>query len=215
MFNKPNGSNASKDANNAKSSDTNQDKGMDMDGLLGMTGMLGGFSQLIQQLGNLAEKGEQLKRSSQSDSSDPAKKMAGSFGYSVKFGGESFGGNRSTESFSSDASSTQDHATPKATVRQAGQGEAARARPVQSVREPIVDTYSETDHFLIVAEMPGVSKDNIELQFSEGVMHLIGLSTSTRYEKAISIPENALHENVTVITNNGMVEIRLPLAEVS
>ena len=199
MLNKPNGSNSPKDESH--------DKSIDMDGLLGMAGMLGGFSQLIQQLGSLAEKGEQLKRSSQSDSSDPAKKIASSFGYSVKFGGESFGGNRSPESFSS-----EDHATPKSTVRQAGQPEAARSRPVQSVREPIVDTFEESDHFLIVAEMPGVSKDNIELRFSEDAMQLIGLSTFTRYEKTISIPENSSRDDVTVITNNGIVEIRLPLA---
>jgi len=199
MLNKSNGSTPPNDKSN--------DKSIDMDELLGMGGMLGGFSQLIQQLGNLAEKGEQLKRSSQSDSSHPAKKVAGSFGYSMKFGGESFGGSRSTESFSS-----EDHATPKSTVRQAGQPETARSRPVQSVREPIVDTFEEADHFLIVAEMPGVSKDNIELRFSENAMQLIGLSTLTRYEKTISIPENAMREDVTVITNNGIVEIRLPLA---
>ena len=199
MLNKPNGSTPPDDKRN--------DKSIDMDGLLNMGGMLGGFSQLIQQLGNLAEKGEQLKRASQSDLSDPAKKLAGSFGYSVKFGGESFGGNRSTESFSS-----EDHATPKSTVRQAGQPEATRSRPVQSVREPIVDTFEEADYFLIVAEMPGVSKDNIELRFSEDAMLLIGLSTLTRYEKTISIPETAKREEVTVITNNGIVEIRLQLA---
>jgi len=199
MLNQPNGSTPPNDKSN--------DKSIDMDGLFGMGGMLGGFSQLIQQLGSLAEKGEQLKRSSQSDSSDPAKKVAGSFGYSVKFGGESFGGSRSSDSFSS-----EDHATPKSTVRQAGQPEAARSRPVQSVREPIVDTFDEADHFLIIAEMPGVSKDNIELRFSENAMQLIGLSTLTRYEKSISIPENATREDVSVITNNGIVEIRLPLA---
>jgi len=202
MPNKPNGSNPPNDKNN--------DKSIDMDGLLGMGGMLGGFSHLIQQLGSLAEKGEQLKRSSQSDTSDPAKKIAGSFGYSVKFGGESFEGSRSPESFS-----TEDHATPKATVRQAGQPEAARSRPVQSVREPHVDTFEEADHFLIVAEMPGVSKDNIELRFSESSMLLIGLSTMTRYEKAIAIPENTSREDVTVITNNGIVEIRLTLSKAS
>ena len=200
MKNTPNESNPPKETSN--------DKSKDVDGLLGMGGMLSGFSQFIQQLGNLAEKGEQLKRASQSDPSDPTKKMAGSFGYSVKFGGESFGGSRSTESFSS-----EDHATPKATVRQAGQPEAARTRPVQSVREPIVDTFEEPDHFLVVAEMPGVSKDNIELRFSESSMLLIGLSTLTRYEKAISIPENTMREDVTVITNNGIVEIRLQLAK--
>ena len=202
MLNTPNGSNPPND----KSNDKGNDKSIDMDGLLGMGGLLGGFSQLIQQLGNLAEKGEQLKRTSESDSSNPAKKLAGSFGYSVKFGGESFGGNRSTESFSS-----EDHATPKSAVRQAGQPEAARSRPVQSVREPIVDTFEEADHFLIIAEMPGVSKDNIELRFSESTMLLIGLSTLTRYEKSISIPETAKREDVTVITNNGIVEIRLQL----
>ena len=99
MQNTPNESNPPKETSN--------DKSKDVDGLLGMGGMLGGFSQFIQQLGNLAEKGEQLKRASQSDPSDPTKKMAGSFGYSLKFGGESFGGSRSTESFSS-----EDHATP-------------------------------------------------------------------------------------------------------
>ena len=94
MLNTPNGSTPPNDKSNEKS--------IDMDGLLAMGGMLGGFSQIIQQLGSLAEKGEQLKRASQSDSSDPAKKIAGSFGYSVKFGGESFGGSRSTESFRSE-----------------------------------------------------------------------------------------------------------------
>mgnify|MGYP000216634486 CR=1 FL=1 len=53
MLNKPNGSTPPNDKSN--------DKSIDIDELLSMGGMLGGFSQLIQQLGNLAEKGEQFK----------------------------------------------------------------------------------------------------------------------------------------------------------
>ena len=183
------------------------DKPLDMDGLFNIGGMLGGVSQILNQLGSLAEKGEQLKKSMDIGGDDPSKQVAGSFGYSVKFGGESFGGSRSTDAFTS-----EQHVAPKATVKQPSGSDGSPSRPVQSVREPIVDTFQEERDFLIVAEMPGVSKENVEIRFvSETQLMLLGHSSMTRYEKSIEIPANLSREHIHVLTNNGIVEIRIQL----
>jgi HSP20 family protein len=181
------------------------DKALDMDGLFNIGGMLGGVSQILNQLGSLAEKGEQLKKSMDIGGNDPSKKVAGSFGYSVKFGGESFGGSRSADGFS-----TEQHVAPKQTVKQPSGSENSTSRPVQTVREPIVETFEEGNGLLIVAEMPGVSRDNVEIRFvSDSQIMLIGHSSMTRYEKAIDVPAPISRDNVNVMTNNGIVEIRL------
>lgn len=176
----------------------------EMDALLGLGGMLGGFTQFLNQLGNLAEKGEQLKRATQSDGSSNNNKVAGSFGYTVKFGGESFGGNSTNEIYSS-----EQHVAPRKTSPANRTPNATPARPVQSVREPVVDTFDEGTHFLIVAEMPGISRENIELKVDSNMGLLTGSNALTRYEKRIELPANADKDQISIATNNGIVEIRI------
>lgn len=178
----------------------------EMDALLGLGGMLGGFTQFLNQLGNLAEKGEQLKRATQNDGSTPNNKVSTSFGYTVKFGGESFGGSSTNETFSS-----EQHVTPRQTTTNQPASGTPSTRPVQSVREPVVDTFDEGTHFLIVAEMPGISRENIELNINGTTGLLSGSNSLTRYEKQIEIPASANPEKVSIATNNGIVEIRIAI----
>lgn len=153
-------------------------------------GLLDGMANLIGKLGELAEKGQELKRSGQFESDDK-QSIAGSYGFSVKFG----------------AGRSSDDAI-KVTPMVADKPKRS-SPPARESREPHVDVFDETDHVLIIAEMPGVSEEQIELEFEQTQLTLIGVSPRIRFEKRIELGRVFEPSDVTTGINNGIVEIRL------
>lgn len=160
----------------------------------GFGGVLDGMAHLLGKLGELAEKGEELRRTGQF-SSDDRRSVAGEYGFSVKFGP---GGERQT--------------TPSVTPmnRPGAPSEAKPAAP--EPREPHVDVFPEADHVLVVAEMPGVAVEDISLDFREQTMRIIGKSSRVHFEKSVELGRRVLPRDVETTMNNGVVEIRLQLA---
>lgn len=181
---------------------TPQDKLNDITSILGSDGMFGGVSKIIQQLGALAEKGEQFKRSMEgdSDSSSPAKKMAGSFDYSVRFG---------TLKKDDSVNVAPEPTSPKANSTKSTATTSARTKPAIETREAEVELFEEDDHLLIVAEMPGVSTDGVELTFTEEGVQIRGTGRISSFTKAIGLPRAFTQEDASITSNNGIVEIRL------
>ncbi len=169
--------------------DRNGDR--DRDAAPNFGGLLDGMSNLLGKLGELAEKGEQLRQSGNFQSDD-GKTVAGSYGFSVRFGP---GGQRSDE-------------MNVAPVQKPAAGEQA-AKP--EAREPQVDTFVESDHILVVAEMPGVRVEDIQVEFSGNEMTLIGQSPRVRFKKHIDLGRSFSPDDVAITMNNGVVEIQLRL----
>lgn len=155
-------------------------------------GLLDGMANLVGKLGELAEKGQELKKSGQFESDD-SQTVAGSYGFSVKFGS---GGDRDDE-------------MKVAPVERRPSDRPEPAHPES--REPHVDVFEETDHVLVVAEMPGVSVEEVELDFDQTRMTLIGNSPRVRFEKQVELGRVFEPSDVETSMNNGVVEIRLGL----
>ena len=75
---------------------------------------------------------------------DPQGKLRGVYGFSVKTG-------------IGDQGEREVKIEPFGNIRREPSGEAV----VEDVREPLVDVYEEDDHVLVLAEIPGVSKKDV------------------------------------------------------
>ena len=163
-------------------------------------GFIDGMANILGKLGELADKGQELKKCGEFGSSD-GKSVAGSYGVSVRFGTAAAG------SSGGRGGAGAANVTP---LNKGSKPAAARtAKPAPDAREPHVDVFVESDHVLVVAEMPGVAEDKIELEFEGTQLRLVGRSERVLFEKHIELPQAFTADDVQVSVNNGVAEIRL------
>ena len=115
----------------------------------GFDGILSGLTGLVGKLNELAETGAELRRSGEIHGA--GKELKGIYGFTVKVGlgdqaarVEPFGNIR------------PDKKTGRAVV--------------EEIREPVVDLFEEKDHILIVAEMPGISAQDVQIEVKDDVL---------------------------------------------
>lgn len=157
-------------------------------GLGGIDGILGGLSEILEKLGDIADKGEDISHSG-SFGTPGEEPMKGVYGFSVKFG---IGGKGPTvEPF---GNIRKDRATGKSSVHE--------------VREPMVDIFEEDDHTLIVAEMPGIGAEDIQIEIQDDLLTLSAQKGEKKFRKEILLPRAFTKEQLKVVCNNGVVEIR-------
>lgn len=156
-----------------------------------------GMANLVGKLGDLAQKGKELKDSVDFESKD-GQTVKGSYGFSVRFGAD---GGRSDDL-------QVEPVQPTA-------GSAKSPPKEKEVREPLVDIFPEEDHILVVAEMPGIAVEDIEIRFHGQTMRLSGDSGRVQFSKTIKIEHDFQPEDVDVAVNNGIVEIKLKSANPS
>ncbi len=159
------------------------------EGIGGAEGFLKGLTDLVEKLGELAETGERLSKTGEFTRKGKEKDIKGIYGFSVKVGlgdkgvkVEPFGNIR------------RDEKTGQSTV--------------QEVREPIVDLFEEEDHLLLVAEMPGIGADDVQLDVRDDLLTLYAGKGDKKYRKEILLPGVYRKEKMTVSCNNGIVEIK-------
>lgn len=153
-------------------------------------GILGGLAEILEKLGDLADKGIELSSSSELGSGEKAKDVKGVYGFSVKFG---LGG---------DAPKVE----PFGNIRK---DERTGHSVVHEIREPIVDLFEEDDHILIVAELPGVSTEDIRIEVEEDILTLVAERKDRKYRKEILLPRACCSDNMTYSCNSGVFELRL------
>ena len=98
----------------------------------------------------------------------------------------------------------------KPAIREFGNVQASRLGPkIRKEREPLVDVMEEERDVVIVAELPGVEKDDINLRTTEE--HLtISVDTSQRkYHKELALPARVDPGSARASYKNGVLEVRL------
>ncbi|MCA3003765.1 MAG: Hsp20/alpha crystallin family protein [Planctomycetaceae bacterium] len=163
----------------------------------GIEGMLSGLSDLLKTLGELAEKGQEFKNTvgENASSGNPGKDVKFHYGFSIKTMNN--GSELKVEPFGNQFK--RDENTGDATV--------------DEIREPMADVLEESDHTLVVLEMPGVGPDDVKLDLQGDVLTITAERRGKRYRKEVLLPgENAVYDLATlaVTCNNGVVEIRCP-----
>jgi len=162
----------------------------------GIEGVLHGLGDLVEKLGQLAETGEQLKRSGQFDlQSDSGQDMKAVYGFSVRFGA---GGDGATAS--------EPKVEPFGNVRR---DEHTGVSVVQEVTEPMVDVFDEQDHLKVVAELPGIADEDVKLELDEDILLLRAERGEKKYRKEILLPRVCDPNKLAYSCRNGILEIRL------
>lgn len=82
---------------------------------------------------------------------------------------------------------------------------------VKEEREPLVDVISGSDDIRIVAEVPGVNKEDLKVSASEDTVTIESTTGSPRYHKKISLPDAVDPKTAKSTYKNGILEISFKL----
>jgi HSP20 family protein len=153
----------------------------------GLGGILKGLGDLVEKLGELAETGQELSKTGEIHGS--GKELRGIYGFTVKVGlGEQ--GPR---------------IEPFGNIRRDAK---SGKTEVQEVREPMVDVFEEDDHLLVLAELPGIGKDDVRIDLEDDVLTISAEKKDKKYRKEVLLPRSVSKEKMQVSCNNGVLEIK-------
>jgi HSP20 family protein len=156
-------------------------------------GFLGGLANLVDKLGELAEKGEQLKREGNFDIKSEGKDFKGVYGFTVRSG---IGRDRDEVKVEPFGNIKRDKATGHAVV--------------QEVREPVIDVFDEPEQVILVAEMPGVAAEEVHTELTDDILTLRAGKGERSYYKEVVLPAPCDGSALSVTCNNGVIEIHCP-----
>jgi HSP20 family protein len=158
----------------------------------GFGGVFKGLADLIEKLGDLAEKGEQLKQGEREFHHQDVK---GVYGFSVKVGlGDKGGKEVKVEPFGN--------------VRK---DERSGETVVQEIGEPVMDVFEEKDYTLVVAEMPGIGTKDVRLEVKDDLLTIYAEKRDKKYRKEILLPRSYPKDKMKITCNNGILEIKCVL----
>jgi HSP20 family protein len=159
---------------------------------LGLGGVLGNLGSLLEKLTDLAEAGKELSRTGELKGLDPQGKLRGVYGVSMKFG-------------LGDRGESEVKVEPFGNIRRTPSGEAV----VDEIREPLVELYEEEDHLLVLAEIPGASKKNVQINLSRNLLTINACRGEQRYQKEVTLPGTFNPEKMAWDCKNGILHIRI------
>lgn len=155
----------------------------------GIGGFLGGLADLVEKLNELAETGKSM--SGKGEIPGLGKGFTGVYGFNVKVG----------------AGEEKVKVEPFGNIKKdAKSGHTV----VQEVREPLVDLFEEKDHTLVVAEMPGISSEDLKVDVKDDVLTITAKHGDKKYHKEVLLPKVVSSKKMKISCNNGMVEIKFP-----
>ena len=154
----------------------------------GLGGILKGLGDLVEKLGDLEKQGEISKTGS---INGPGEQLRGIYGFTVKVGLGDQG----------------PRIEPFGNIRR--DADSGRTE-VQEVREPMVDVFDEEDHLLVLAELPGVGKDDIKVDVKDDVLTITAERGDKKYRKEVLLPCCVAKSKMQVTCNNGVLEIKCP-----
>lgn len=155
-------------------------------------GFLGKLGGVMEKLTELAESGQSLSKTGELHGLDPEGKLRGVYGFSIKTALGSRG-------------EREVKIEPFGNLHRQSSGQTV----VEDVREPLVDVYEEDDHVLVLAEIPGVSKKDVQLELAEGRLTICAQRGEKRYRKEVDLPGNFSPDKMHSECTNGILKIRL------
>ncbi|MBU0713257.1 Hsp20/alpha crystallin family protein [bacterium] len=154
---------------------------------LGFGKLFKGIGNFIDLVGQMTEKGEEfVEKTKEFHGEGALKDLKGIYGFSVKVG---LGGKPTVEPFGNVKS------TPKGPV-------------VDEAREPIVDIFEEENEIQILAEMPGVEEQDVELEINGDILILSAAGSDRKYHKELLLPSQVEPEALSRSHKNGIFEAR-------
>ncbi|MBI3859759.1 MAG: Hsp20/alpha crystallin family protein [Thaumarchaeota archaeon] len=102
----------------------------------------------------------------------------------------------------------------KPVVREFGNVRKGEGRPwkeIQDKREPLIDVVSSEKEVRVIAEMPGVSKEDINVTVNEKSLIISVERDERRYYKELDLPGVVDPKGAKSSYNNGVLEVTIPL----
>ena len=82
---------------------------------------------------------------------------------------------------------------------------------VKEEREPLVDVIKEPDELRVVAEVPGVNKEDLRLMSDEGLLTIESVTGQPRYHKTVELPDTVDPSTAKSVYKNGILEVSFKL----
>jgi len=152
-------------------------------------GIFEGLGGLINVLGDLVEKGEELSKTGELDI-EGLKGKKGKMMYGFTINTMAKGGPK-VSSFGN--------------VRRTPEGKTV----VEEEREPEVDIFDEKDHILLVVEMPGIEETDIKLDLKEDILDISAARGDRKYHREVLLPSKVKAETMTSTYKNGVLEVKI------
>ena len=80
---------------------------------------------------------------------------------------------------------------------------------IEEVREPIVDVVEEKDFVRVIAELAGVSKEDVKIKINEDILNFSAEKGERKYAKEVLLPFSVKPEPVEFSFKNGILELKL------
>jgi HSP20 family protein len=80
-------------------------------------------------------------------------------------------------------------------------------------REPLIDVIEKDSDITVVAELPGIEKEDISLNVSEDTLEVDVDTATRRYHKRLQLPAKVKPDVTKSTYKNGVLEVRLGRAE--
>jgi HSP20 family protein len=155
---------------------------------LGLGDLFKGMGNIMDLLGKMNQEGQNVMNRTGEFQSGDAK---GVYGVSVKMG---IGGQPTVEQFGN-IKTTE------------------RGPEVSDVREPLVDVFDETDHIMIVAELPGVAAADVTVEAKDDILTLTANHRDRKYAKEVLLPSAIVPESMKKTFQNGVLEVTFNKAQ--
>jgi HSP20 family molecular chaperone IbpA len=105
----------------------------------------------------------------------------------------------------------------------AREGDAAEKMEQRPTTAPLVDIFENNDELLVVADMPGVAKDNVSINFDKGQLTIEGRRSATTgsgllaaefrpldYHRTFLVPQGIDTDKIAAELQHGVLRVHLP-----
>ncbi|MCR6668458.1 MAG: Hsp20/alpha crystallin family protein [archaeon YNP-WB-040] len=80
---------------------------------------------------------------------------------------------------------------------------------IEEEREPLVDVYEDEKTVTVIAEMPGVNKEDIKIRIDDDRLTISAQTGDRKYYKEITLPAKVKKESAKASYKNGILELKL------
>jgi HSP20 family protein len=84
---------------------------------------------------------------------------------------------------------------------------------ISDAREPMVDIVERDKDIIVIAELPGVNKEDIDLEATADSLEIRVETPQKKYYKKVQLPAAVIEDSTDAAYNNGVLEVKLKRKE--
>ena len=76
-------------------------------------------------------------------------------------------------------------------------------------KQPIVDVFEEGDYVLILAELPGMDKENVKVQADENIVTITAENATKKYLETVKLPTSVSRSTIKFTCRNNVLQAKV------